>query len=266
MGDWLIDPRRPRFVGVVHLAPGPGSPGFGGDLDGVLERAREDARVLVAGGVDSLIVENFGDAPFFPENVPPETTAFLGRAVESIATVASGTPIGVNVLRNDARAALGLCAATNASFLRINVHVGAMVTDQGLIQGRAAETLRERARLCPSARILADVHVKHAAPLVPRAIGEAAAETAQRGMADALIVSGTRTGAAPDAAELQEVREHAPGVPLLVGSGFGFDNAEELLAHCDGAIVGTALKEGGDVHAPVDAKRVARMREALGRS
>jgi predicted TIM-barrel enzyme len=58
-----------------------------------------------------------------------------------------------------------LCAATGARFVRVNVHTGAAVTDQGLIQGRAAETLRERQRLCPDVALLCDVQVKHATPL-----------------------------------------------------------------------------------------------------
>jgi uncharacterized protein len=72
--------------------------------------------------------------------------------------------VGVNVLRNDARSGVGIAAATGASFLRVNVHTGSMFTDQGLLEGRAHETLRERARLAPGLRILADVHVKHASP------------------------------------------------------------------------------------------------------
>ena len=122
----------------------------------------EDARALADGGCDALVVENFGDVPFFASEVPPETVAAMALAIEAVRGVAGSLPIGVNVLRNDARAAVGLCAATGASFLRVNVHTGAAVSDQGVLEGRAAETLRERARLCPDAKLLCDVHVKHA--------------------------------------------------------------------------------------------------------
>jgi len=259
----LLGGARRVLIGVVHLAPTPGAPRHAGSTAALLERARADARALVRGGADALLVENFGDAPFFAGEVPPETVATLALALAAVRELAAGCPLGVNVLRNDARAALGLCAATGASFLRVNVHTGAMVTDQGLIQGRAAETLRERARLCPAARILADVHVKHATPLGRETLAEAAEEAFTRGGADALIVSGRATGHAPGRAELERVRERVGAAPLLVGSGVDADNARELLLVADGAIVGTALKRGGRVDETVDEARVARLRAAF---
>jgi hypothetical protein len=231
----------------------------------LIERAREDAAALVRGGCDGLVVENFGDVPFFAGAVPPETVAAMAAAVLAVRGVADGRPVGVNVLRNDARAALGLCAATGAAFLRVNVHVGAAVTDQGIVEGRAAETLRERARLCPAARILADVFVKHATPLGQSAttIGDAAEETWRRGLADALIVSGPATGRPPDVRDLVRVRERVPNAPLLVGSGLDEANARELMPHATGAICGTSLKRGGRVENPVDVERVERLRALL---
>ena len=40
-----------------------------------------------------------------------------------------------------------------------------MLTDQGLIEGNAYDTLRFRQQICPRVKIFADVHVKHAVPL-----------------------------------------------------------------------------------------------------
>jgi membrane complex biogenesis BtpA family protein len=251
---------RPAFVGVVHLLPTPGAPAFGGRFEAVLERAVRDARALVDGGVDALLVENFGDAPFFAQAVPSETVAALACALHEVQRVAAGRPVGVNVLRNDARAALGLAAVSGAAFVRINVHTGAMVTDQGVIEGRAAETLRERARLCPSVAILADVHVKHATPLGSETLVEAALDAHQRGAADALILTGPRTGSPPARANFLEVREHLGSCPLLIGSGLDEHDSQGLLALADGAIVGTALKRSGRVDEPVEEARVARMR------
>ena len=254
--------KRPFLIGVVHLLGTPGAPRAVG-MARLLERAAEDARALAAGGCDALIVENFGDAPFEKSVLAPETVAAMALALAAVRDAAGGLPIGVNCLRNAARAALGLCAATRAAFLRVNVLVGAAVTDQGVIEGAAATTLRERARLCPDVAILADVHVKHATPLGSETLAEAARETLERGLADGLIVSGRATGRPPEPQALAEVREVAGKAPLLVGSGLTRDNARELLRHADGAIVGTALKRDGLVGEPVDVARVRALRAVL---
>jgi hypothetical protein len=230
-------------------------------MDRILERALADAKALSAGGLDAVLVENFGDAPFFPDRVPPETVAALAVCVREVARSA-GCPVGVNCLRNDARAALGVAAATGAAFVRINVHTGVYATDQGLLEGRAHETLRVRAALGVDAKILADVHVKHAEPLGAISIGRAAADAAGRGLADVLVVTGPATGRAAALDDLRAVREAAPGVPLLVGSGLDASNARTFLALADGAIVGSALEEEGSAGNPVDPERVRRFVEA----
>lgn len=259
----LLRRPRPVLIGVVHLLATPGSPRFGGDVHALLKHAALDARALVAGGCDALIVENFGDAPFFKAQVAPETIATLALALATVRHASPNVPIGVNVLRNDARAALGLCAAAGAKFLRVNVHTGAAVTDQGVIEGDAANTLRERSRLCPKAVLLADVHVKHASSLGRESIAQAAVDTLQRGLADALIVSGRGTGHAPSAGQLGEVREAIGDAPLLIGSGLDEKNARELLRFANGAIVGTFFKKDGKIAEPVDQERVARLRGLL---
>jgi membrane complex biogenesis BtpA family protein len=258
----LFDQERRALIGVVHLRPLPGSPSYKEGMDAVLESAALDARRLTEGGADAIIVENFGDTPFFAGAVPSETVAAMTLAVQKVREAASDLDVGVNVLRNDARGALGICAATGANFLRVNVLCGAAATDQGVITGDAANLLRERALLAPEVKIFADVHVKHATPIGGTSLVESAVETAERGGADALILTGSRTGSPPDAAELVAVRERIGDHPLLIGSGLDVQNAGELLEHVSGAIVGSSLKESG-VHSPVDAERVALLRAAM---
>jgi membrane complex biogenesis BtpA family protein len=249
-------------IGMVHLLPLPGSPRWGGDLRAVRERALADARALAEGGVDGLLVENFGDAPFLKGPVGPETVAAMALLVQAVAD-AVPLPVGVNVLRNDARAALAIACLTGARFVRVNVHTGVMLTDQGLIEGAAAESLRYRRWLgAERVKLLADVLVKHGAPLAPQTPEAAARDAAQRGLADALIVSGAATGLPPERETLLRVRE-AVAVPVLVGSGLTPDNVQELLTVADGAIVGTSLKREGRVEEAVDARRVARLMERV---
>jgi membrane complex biogenesis BtpA family protein len=251
-----ILPQRKTLIGVVHLQPLPGSPRWQGDLAWVIDAAVRDARAYQRGGAHAVFIENFGDIPFTRSCVGPETVAAMAAAGRAIRE-AIRLPIGFNVLRNDACAALALCAACGGSFIRVNIHTGAMLTDQGIIEGNAYETVRYRTRICPRAEIFADVHVKHAVPLGNSSIADAARDTVERGLADALIVSGTGTGMAADIADVERVRAASPHSKILLGSGVTLQNAREYLEFADGFIVGTSLKTGGKLAHPVDPKRVA---------
>src|SRR5436305_4267359 len=154
------------LFGMVHLLPLPGAPLYRGSIDEVLDAALRDAHAIATGGCDGIVIENFGDKPFFRRRVPAETVAVMTRVINEIVREVK-VPIGVNVLRNDALSALAIAAAVGAAFIRINIHSGAMLTDQGIIEGDSAATLRLRATLAPGVMIFADHLVKHAVPLAP---------------------------------------------------------------------------------------------------
>lgn len=248
---------RPALIGMVHLDALPGAPDFGGDLEAVAKRAAEDARALAGGGVDAIMVENFHDAPFYKEALPAETIAALTRCALAVRAAAPAVPLGINALRNDGVGALGVAVAVGARFIRVNVLCGAMVTDQGIIEGCAAELVRRRRALGAEVAIVADVGVKHASPLGALDLAQAARDTVLRGKADVLVVSGRGTGEPTPRAKLDTVRAAAAGVPVWVGSGVTVEAVDPAAA--DGFIVGTALKVDGRV----DAGRVAAMRGAL---
>ena len=226
--------------------------------------ALADARAYVSGGATAVLVENFGDHPFFPRQVPPETIAAMARIATAVVQAAP-VPVGINVLRNDGAAALAVAVASGARFIRVNVLSGAMVTDQGLIQGDAARLLRQRRLLAADGAtdgvaVLADVLVKHASPLAPLPMHMAVRDTIERGGADGVIVSGYSTGTPVEPEILHQARHGAQGAPVLVGSGFGPATVDHLGPLCDGVIVASALKQDGRLCNPVDARRVAQLR------
>ena len=250
------------IIAGIPLLPLPGSPRYEGKLDRIVEIALEDAGALEAGGVDGLCIENMGDVPFPKDQAPPETVASMGRVLGELRRHTS-LPIGVNVLRNCARDALAVAAAFGGDFIRVNVLSEAFVTDQGIVEGTAADLMRTR-RLTGAEQIavFADVHVKHAVPLLPRPIRESALDLVERAMADVLIVSGPRTGRPPSAEDLAAVRGVAD---VLIGSGLTPDNTEALLAAAGGAIVGTWFRQDGDLGNRVDDERVRALMVAVGR-
>ncbi len=248
---------------MVHLPPLPGAPGFDGDRDAIRTRALEDARRLEAGGADGIVLENFGDTPFYPEAVPNHVVADMTALASALQRTVE-IPLGINVLRNDADAALSIAAATAADFIRVNVHVGTAATDQGLLEGQAHETLRLLDRLEADVAILADVHVKHATPVGERDLEQAALETVERGMADGVIVSGPGTGVETALEDVERVADVLTDQAatrernlVFVGSGVTNETVGDCLeAGADGVIVGTALKAGGETTNPVSRERV----------
>lgn len=264
---------RGRLVGVIHLPPLPGSPRSALSCADVARAAAKDARVIADAGFDLAMIENFGDAPFFPGEVPPVTVSAMTACAVAVREACPGIAVGINVLRNDARAALSIAAVVGAACIRVNVHIGARVTDQGIVEGRAAETLRARRALgADTVAIWADVNVKHSAPLAPRDVGQEAEDLVKRAFADAVLVTGWGTGKGVDEAELRRVREAVrasggEGGPLvLVASGATAESLPQLAPSCDGVIVGSALRTDGVAGGAIDPRRAAAFASAFRRA
>jgi len=245
------------LIGMVHLLPLPGSPRYEGDgILRALDAALRDAKALQNGGFDGMLIENYGDSPFKPAPTDPETVASMAAIGREISRQVE-LPIGVNVLRNGALAALAIAHVICARFIRVNVLTESFVTDQGIINACAHDLIRYRKQLnATDVQVYADVRSKHAAPLFSRPVEESARDTAYRGMADALIITGPYTGAKPDKDQLHRIKNSVPDRPVLIGSGLTGRNAIELLRDADGAIVGTSLKENGMIEKPIDETRV----------
>jgi len=251
------------LIAMLHAPPLPGSPGYRGDLHHVYNHVLRDAEILVANGVDGLLLENFGDAPFFPRNVPEHVVAHM-TALASEIKRRFRVPLGINILRNDAVAAMAVAHAVGAEFIRVNVLVGATLTDQGLVQGVAHQLLRQRTILgADNVKILADVDVKHAIPLASRPIAEEARDAIRRGGADGLIVSGSSTGEPTDLNLLQEVKNAVKKIPVIIGSGVTAKSVADAAQVADGLIVGSWLKVDGVVTNPIDPEGVAKLVKRL---
>jgi len=245
------------LIGMIHLPPLAGSVGYRKQgAEPILDSALRDLYALETGGIDAVIVENLGDAPY-AKLAPRETIAMMAVIVQRLVEKTS-LPVGVNVLRNDGLAAMAIAAASGASFIRVNVFTGVAFTDQGIIEGQARDLKWLKRDLGTETAILADVHVKHAAHLT--GIEEAAIDAARNGP-DGLIVSGVGTGRRTPPEDLQAVKG-AVELPVFVGSGVRIDNLSTY-READGFIVGTVLKEDGRLDAPIDVGRVRALADAV---
>jgi len=257
------------LVGVIHLPRLPSTHYVGEvGVEEVVERAVKESRILEELGYGGIIVENFGDAPFLKRVRDPLTlAAFTVVAREVVKSVR--IDVGINLLRNSGLEAYSIALATGAKFIRVNSLVETLLTDSGVV-GPEAPRLRNVRFNYPGVKIFADIVCKHGSSLSYLAYREQSlvkggtepledlvADAVERGRADALVVTGTRTGEEPDVEFLSKVKSVSP-VPVLVGSGATPENLEVLLRRADGVIVGSYIKADGKAGNPVDFERARR--------
>ena len=239
---------RPKpLIGTIHCLPFPGAPRYRGEkLDAIVAHAISEAKAYEQGGLDGIIVENAWDLPFLrPEDIWYETVATLSVVTKCVRD-ATSSPVGVNLLANGGEAAVAVAKAADASFIRVNQFVNAYIANEGFVQGNSAKILRYRSALhAQEIAVFADVHVKHGshAIVADRPVVEQARD-AEFFDADVTIATGNHTGDPTPVEEIENIRR-GTFLPVIIGSGLSVENASELLAKADGAIVGTSLKEGG---------------------
>lgn len=251
-------------IGMVHLWPMPGAPGYTGyGVDTIIEHALRDAQALREGGADGLIIENMWDIPFRAgSHLPPESIAAHAVVARAVGQ-GTGLPFGINLVHNGGVACLAIALAAGARFIRVCMFTGAGVWEAGSWdEGCAADLMRRRKDLgAEHIKILADVDKKHSVRFPGIDLATHIEWTRFSG-ADALIVSGRMTGDAPDLDKVREAKRLSGDRPLLIGSGAAEDNIAAFLGVADGVIVGSSIKEGGVCENPVDVDRVRRFVQA----
>jgi hypothetical protein len=262
--------RGKAVIGVIHSLPLPGSPHYDGEpVQQIYDFARAEAQRYREGGVDGLIVENHGDIPFAkPDELGPETAACMATMAD-IVRRECGLPIGINVLANGAVQGIAVAKASGAAFVRVNQWANAYVANEGFMEGKAGAASRYRSWLrAKDVAIFSDVHVKHGAHAIvaDRTLQELTRDS-EFFDADAVIVTGQRTGDSAKLDELATVRG-ATSLPVMVGSGVNTENVAAIFGYADAVIVASALKHEGGWWNAVDPARLAAfmavVREARG--
>jgi membrane complex biogenesis BtpA family protein len=229
------------LIGMVHLPSLPGTANYDGkSFDQICTEAVSDACTLQEAGFDGILLQNSNDVPSVVK-VGHETTAFMSTIAYEIKKNVS-LPLGIDVEKNDAHAALAIAAATGGAFVRLKVYTGAVISHEGVIEGCAADALQERSRLnLKKCQIWADVFDITSVPIGRQSIAEAAHWALQFGAADALIITGHTFTETIN--HITKVREVHPEAKIVVGGGIKNTNVREVLQIADGVIVGSALVE-----------------------
>lgn len=260
--------RTRAVIGVIHARPLPGAPHYDGEpVASLYDHAVAEGLRYRDGGVDGLIVENHGDIPFAkPDELGPETAAVMAVMAERVRRE-TGLPIGINVLANAPLQALAVAKASGAAFIRVNQWANAYVANEGFMEGKAGLASRYRAMIrARDIAVFADVQVKHGshAIMADRSLTELVRDAAFFD-ADAVIVTGSRTGDSAKLDDLATVRG-STSLPVLVGSGVTPENVTDILRYADAVIIASALKQGGSWWNEVDPDRVAAFMDVVRRA
>jgi len=236
--DYFQNPQP--IIGMIHLPPLPGHPGAEG-IDHVVSHAVANLHVLEECGVDGVLVENEYDRPHRVE-AAPETIAAMTRVTRAVVQESESVVVGCEILLNDPKASLAVAESAGAAFIRTDYFVDRMMRPEyGEFHIDPDALMAYRTLIgADDILILADIQVKYATMIEPRSLHESA-ELARAKGADAVIVTGDLSGDAPSVENLRSAS--GCGLPVLIGSGLNRKNARELLAECDGAIVGTSIMQ-----------------------
>ncbi|MFX0050340.1 MAG: BtpA/SgcQ family protein [Candidatus Hermodarchaeota archaeon] len=251
-----LDLGKKPLIGMVHLPSLYNPKKIPVSIDEAFNISFQDAIILEKAGFDAILIENFHDTPYSKYRLDDTRFLIMNLVVSKILSRIS-IPCGINILRNACVQALVMATVNQASFIRCNIYEGAYVTDQGIIEGVAAQVRKRYRELGSKIKILVDIHVKHATPLGDFSITEAAANATRRGEADAIIISGRETGKLIDSTKLENFANVSKIRPIL-GSGLSKENITKVFPYISGAIVGTSLKVS-DLNSPIDSDKASQL-------
>ncbi len=249
MKEHCVSLNKKTIIGMVHCLPLPGTANFADNCSTIIQQAVEDAIKLEEAGCDALCIENMGDTPLKPVMDIPQITAL--SAISAIIRREVSLPLGIDAAFNDFKTSLSIAKILNADFVRVPVFVDTVVYFGGTIQPAACECMNYRKDLMGrNIMILADIQVKYTHMLLPSISLEESAMNAAACGADALIVTGSASGDETPIDSIRRIKQLV-SIPVIAGSGVNKNNIKEQLKIADGAIIGSALKEGGVLSNPI---------------
>lgn len=239
------------IIGVIHLNTLPGQIGFS-SMDNLIKQTVNSAEKLQKGGVDGILIENASDKPHTMTVSKAQVAAMSVLVKEAVEK--SDIPIGVTCLLLDWEANFAIAKASGAKFTRLNVLVDTVMREvdtwktintncRGIIKidPLAVKAYRETLS-AKDILLLADIHVKYMSMLEPNKTIQESAKQAEIYGADAVIISGSRTGLPTEKEDIIKAQKGG-NLPVLIGSGLIKKDVPTLLPYADGAIVGTAFEK-----------------------
>jgi membrane complex biogenesis BtpA family protein len=246
-----------ELIAMIALRPLPGTYDYNGESLKEIERhAVQEAIQLNEAGIKTIMVQNVNDLPSKRE-VGNEIIAYMtaiSRAVKD--AVGADCKIGISILKNEGAGSVAVADAIGADFVRLKVYVGAMISSEGITEGCVEEVLEMKKRIGSSVELWADIYDRSGVPLGTMTLEEACQQGISKGKLDRLIITGKSYDESIQ--WMKRVKTTLPQARVLLGGSATPDNIGEVLAVCDGVIVGSYLKKDGIMTNSLDKERLSK--------
>lgn len=251
--------KEKALIGMIHVRALPGSPKGDLSVEQIVEIAVKEGRLYEKAGFDAIMIENMHDRPYVLGTADATTISamtIVGYEVRRSVHL----PLGVQILTGANREAVAVAHMTGAAFVRVESFVFAHVAHSGFLNACAGTLVRYRDSIgAKGVYIFADIKKKHAAHSITEDVSIVReATTAERFLADGVILSGLETAQPADPEAVRQVSA-AVKIPVLVGSGITADNLRDYVPAADALIVGSSVKQGGLWSNPIDEEAVRRL-------
>lgn len=251
-------------IGCLHLKALPGTPMWDREmsLEEHVEKVIDDAKILKEAGFDAFVFANEADYPYVGE-VGPEIVAAYTRIVCAVMHEFPGMPFGIGVMF-DPMATVAVAKATGAKFMRGAYH-GTTASDFGLLDRKIGEQMRYAKSIgADDIGMYSMIHGSHFGDILDKRSYEDRYRSAKSILpVTGFIIGKPNVGTDIDEWPITKMKVIDPSVPLIINNGMNPKNIGTYLPHCDGVIVGTALKRDGYLFNEIDRDRAMEFMDAV---
>jgi membrane complex biogenesis BtpA family protein len=234
--------KKKVVIGMVHLAPLPGTPFYQeGTLEQTLRDAVADATALDRGGADGCLIQTVDRVYPAGDEADYARVAAIATITQAVAD-ATGPEfqIGVQIMVNALKASVAVAKVCGGSFIRCAALVGATPSAAGMIDANPYDFLTYRNAInAQHVKLIAEVNSRHFRGLGERSTAEIARMAARAGAA---AVEVAHMDEETNARLVQEVKQAMPQLPVILGGHTTHGNVARRLAEADGVFVGACLK------------------------
>jgi hypothetical protein len=259
--DYLKDQKK-DVIAMIHVPALPGTPLNKLSPCEIRKQVIMEATLYKELGLKTVMIENMHDIPY-TKTVGPEITSLMTLCAKDVKAI--GLYCGIQILAGCNREALAAAHSANIDFIRAEGFVFGHLADEGMFDACAGELLRYRKNIgAENILVFTDIKKKHSSHALTADISLLeTAKAAKFFLTDGVIVTGSSTGEAASAKELESLGNL--DLLKLIGSGLTAENLKEYFKLADLFIVGSWLKHDGDWTNSPDPVRVKAFIEEFSR-